>query len=183
MTEPSSPPGAPGPFPVFRMAFAVLGSLLFGASTLVGLATLLAGDYTTTLRCERSSGACSLQFRSSTKQIPLANLSAVERRRDSNGRSRSPSQGLHAIYASGQVDFLCAVPDTSEGAAHLDALAAEAAAFLGDPQQPALDLRCHGKVASVADGLLMTSLSLILTAASFLTLVRGVRQMLGSRSS
>lgn len=176
MTDPPSP-GAPGAVPIFRMAFAVLGSLLFGASTLVGLATLVAGGYTTSLRCDRATDVCTIQFRSATKQVPLPSLTAVERRRDTSGRSRSPSQGLHAVYASGQVDFLCAAPDTPEEAARLDALADAGNAFLRE-KRPSLDLRCEGKVASLFDGLLMTSLSAILASASFLTLFRGVRRLL-----
>ncbi|MCS6899934.1 MAG: hypothetical protein RMJ98_10510 [Myxococcales bacterium] len=179
----SASPGTSGPFSVFRMAFAILGALLFGASTLVGLSTLLVGDYTTQLKCERASNACTLHFRTSTKQVSLADLTSVERRRDSSRRNRTPSQGLYAVYSSGQVDFLCAVPDTHEGAARLDALAAEATSFLGDRQRPSLDLRCQGKVASVADGVLMTSLSAVLAIASFITLFRGVRRLLGFRSS
>lgn len=178
----SNPSAAPEPIPIFRMAFAVLGALLFGASTLVGLATLFAGGYTTTFRCERTTGLCTVQFRTATKQVPLADLKAVERRRDDSGRNRSTSQGLYAVYVSGKTDFLCAVPDSPEGAASLDALVGSADAFLRE-QRPSLELRCEGKVASVSDGVLMTSLSAILAAASFITLFRGVRRMIRAGSA
>ncbi|MCU0657691.1 MAG: hypothetical protein MUF64_21250 [Polyangiaceae bacterium] len=177
MNPPSAPPAGSDTVSLFRLAFAIVGALLFGASMIVGLATLFAGGYTTSLRCDRPSGVCTIQFRSVSKQIPLAELQAVERRLDKSSRSRSPAQVLYAVYPAGKTDFLCAAPDAPAEIARLDTLAAEASAFLAG-SRPSLDLRCEGKVASVADGVLMTSLSAILAAASFLTLFRGVRRLM-----
>lgn len=184
MTEPSSPASPANtdePIPVFRIAFAIVGSLLFGATTLVGLATLFAGGYTTTLHCDRASGSCVTEFRSATKKIPLAEIKAVERRRDDSERHRSPSQGVYLVHTSGQAEFLCSLPDSAENAAHLDTLVESTHAFFRK-EAPSLELRCEGKIASTFDGVLMTALSAILAAANLITLARGVRRLLGHKS-
>lgn len=161
--------------PVFRMAFAIVGSLMFGASTIVGLSVALAGTYTTTLRCDRATNQCEIQQKAGNRAFPLENLKSVESRQEQSDRNRSPSHNLYAAYTGGHRDFLCAVPVGSEGVARLDALAADAEGFLRE-QRPSLDLRCEGQVARPLDGFLMASFSALLAIACVVTLVRALRQ-------
>jgi len=177
MTQPDQPdqPPLPPTVPVFRLAFAIVGALIFGASSLVGLAILFMGDYTTTLACDRAANRCEIHYRSASKVFPLAELASLDSKLEKNARNRSPSQNLYATYTGGKSDFLCAVPAGSDDAPKLEALATQARVFLAG-QQPSLDLRCQGKLATVADGLLMAVFSAILASASVLTLVRALRQ-------
>lgn len=164
---------APAPLPVFRLAFAIVGALVFGASTLVGVATLVAGSYTTTLRCDRAREQCTIQLRDASRSFPLADLQTVERIHEISSRNRSAAYGLYAVHRGGQRDFLCAVPD--EEAPRLEALAQSAEEFQKQ-NLPSLDLSCQGRVATVANSALMIVLSAILTTACLLTLYRGFRQ-------
>ena len=175
---------SPSPVPAFRMAFALVGLLVFGASSLVGASMLFGGGYTATVHCDRgkgTAGECQVSLPRVSVMQALDRKLRLESAREASDRRSSVSQVLWLISSPPNApesrDFICAVPQDAESTARLDALAADGNRFLQGDDRKVLDLRCEGRTATLADALLLTGLSLLIAVASAITLVRGVRQL------